>query len=548
MANPQVFSSTKGRLVPRSDTTNEAGGRAYALTSEQALAQFACTGCFNDTFYVKAEDQLKEVQLHAEQCTPEFVAQVAVYAREKGFMKDMPAFLLAHLCTRGPVNKEGKPTTHPLVAQIFDRVVDNGRMLRNFVQILRSGVFGRKSLGTAPKRLITKWLNKRSDYQIFRDSVGDEPSLVDVINMVHPAPETPARAALYGYLRGRPAEGTVNEKTGAKHEGWNPENLPDIVKEYEAFKANPLGKVPNVPFQMLDSLGLGKEGWSQVAKNAKWQMTRMNLNTFQRHDVLEDEEMVNLLAKRLSDKDEVKGARVFPYQILTAYKAAEGVPHKLQEALQDAMEHAIENVPDFGDKTVVVCPDVSGSMGSPVTGYSARHSSATTCVDVAALVSAAILRRNRGGRVIPFAHTLYPSLRLNGRDTIMTIAKQIGGVFGGGTDCSLPLAELNRTGFKADLVIFVSDSESWLDTHAAWGYHRGEGTGIEAEWGKFKANNPQAKLMCIDITPHGSAQVKPRKDVLQVGGFSDQVFELMRLFVEADGDAHWVDVIKSIEI
>jgi len=31
------------------------------------------------------------------------------------------------------------------------RVINNGKMLRNFVKIVRSGVAGRKSLGTAPK-------------------------------------------------------------------------------------------------------------------------------------------------------------------------------------------------------------------------------------------------------------------------------------------------------------------------------------------------------------------------------------------------------------
>ena len=30
-------------------------------------------------------------------------------------------------------------------------------MLRNFVQIIRSGVVGRKSLGTTPKRLVRGW-------------------------------------------------------------------------------------------------------------------------------------------------------------------------------------------------------------------------------------------------------------------------------------------------------------------------------------------------------------------------------------------------------
>ena len=49
---------------------------------------------------------------------------------------------------------------------------DNGRMLRNFVQILRSGQTGRKSLGTAPKRLVQTWLESAGDRQLLNASVG----------------------------------------------------------------------------------------------------------------------------------------------------------------------------------------------------------------------------------------------------------------------------------------------------------------------------------------------------------------------------------------
>ena len=47
-----------------------------------------------------------------------------------------------------------------LLAEIFPRVIDNGKMVRNFVQIMRSGVTGRKSLGSAPKRLVRQWLDR----------------------------------------------------------------------------------------------------------------------------------------------------------------------------------------------------------------------------------------------------------------------------------------------------------------------------------------------------------------------------------------------------
>ena len=96
------------------------------------------------TFYASAEAQLDDVLNAAREVDAAFIAKTAVYARERGYMKDMPALLVALLSTLQAEE----------FAPAFRRVIDNGKMLRNFVQIMRSGAVGRKSLGTRPKRLV----------------------------------------------------------------------------------------------------------------------------------------------------------------------------------------------------------------------------------------------------------------------------------------------------------------------------------------------------------------------------------------------------------
>jgi 60 kDa SS-A/Ro ribonucleoprotein len=54
-----------------------------------------------------------------------------------------------------------------LLAEVFDRVIDDGKMLRNLVQIMWHLVVVRKSLGTLPKRLVQQWFESRTDEQIF---------------------------------------------------------------------------------------------------------------------------------------------------------------------------------------------------------------------------------------------------------------------------------------------------------------------------------------------------------------------------------------------
>ena len=153
------------------------------------------------------------------------------------------------------------------------------------------------------------------------------------------------------------------------------------------------------------------------------------------------------------------------------------------------MESAITNVPAI-DGQVYVCPDVSGSMRSPVTGVRVGATTAMRCVDVAALVSAAVLRRNPTAEVLPFEQDVV-SLRLSARDSVMTNAERLASVGGGGTCVSAPLALLNARKAAGDLVIVVSDNESWVDGSGA------RGTATMREWNAFRARNPRARLVLI---------------------------------------------------
>ncbi|MDQ3713914.1 MAG: TROVE domain-containing protein [Acidobacteriota bacterium] len=521
MANKNLFQTVKGMFTPKANTINEAGGLAYKLSPKAALAQYAATGCFNQTFYSEAGEQLEKVLALAKELDAEFVAKVAIYAREKGFMKDIPALLVAVLSLKDKA----------LFERTFPRVIDNGKMLRNFVQIMRSGATGRKSLGSLPKRLVREWFETRSPEQIFKQSVGQSPSLADVLKMVHPKPIDKEREALYGYFIGR--EIVFN-------------NLPQIVQNYEKFKAGESENMPDVPFQMLTALPISTKEWTEIARNAAWQMTRMNLNTFQRHGVFADAEIVELIANRLRDKESIKRARAFPYQLLAAYNAASAnreIPREITEALQDAMETATQNVPEIKGK-VYVLPDVSGSMSSSVTGVRQGATSAVRCIDVAALVSAAILRRNSTTEIIPFDQTVV-NLSLNPRDSIMTNAEKLASIGGGATNCSAPLFELNKRKAKGDLLIYVSDNESWIDTNRSWN----SGTETMRQWNEFKSRNKDAKLVCIDIQPYAHTQAEERGDILNIGGFSDQVFEIIAEFARGELNAnHWVGVIESIEL
>ncbi len=517
MANKSVFVPLRGRSAPVADTVNLAGGPAYDHDPRHRLAQLAITGTFSDTFYADGLAHLEDLLQATAAVTPLFIAQTAVFARRYGYMKDTPAFLLAVL--------SGLDTV--LFAGTFGEIVDNGRMLRTFVQIMRSGATGRKSLGSCPKRMIQNWLLGASDRTLINASVGQSPSLADIIKMVHPKADDPRRNALFAWLIGKPCDVNL---------------LPQAVQDYIRFKEAGDGPIPDVPFQMLTQLPLRRDHWATIAERGGWQMVRMNLRTFARHDVFSVRGMDKAIARKLADRKAISQARVMPYQLMMAHGMAGGdVPKRVQDALEDAMEIALENVPAI-DGRVVVCTDVSGSMRAPVTGYRRGQTSAVRYVDVAALVSAALLRKNRSTLVLPFDTHVHEA-RLSARDSVMTNARKLAAFGGGGTNCSKALERLNKARAKPDLVVFVSDNQSWADGR------RGLGTGMMAEWEALKQRVPHAKLACIDIAPYGTAQAQSRLDILNVGGFTDAVFDTLAAF--AKGEAHadyWVREIERIQV
>ena len=215
MANKGLFASLKS-LLPRADARNEEGAVAYQLPVKHALAQLAATGCFNGAFYAQADDQLATLLNLVNQVDDNvFLAKLAVYSRERAFMKDMPAALLLVLSKRD----------RDLFRKVFGRVVDNGRVLRTLFQMVRSGQFGRKSLSYALQRAFQRWLNEASVRGLLAASIGNDPSLRDILRMARPTPTDNARRALFGWL---------TNKEVAK---WAPATMDDLPAEVRLLDA-----------------------------------------------------------------------------------------------------------------------------------------------------------------------------------------------------------------------------------------------------------------------------------------------------------------------
>lgn len=517
MANKNLFNTKVNKIasIGVANTVNNASGKAYELSDENALAQLVVTGTLSNTYYARADEQLDKTLELAGKCSDEFVAKVAVYGHTVAHMKDTPALLLAVLSTR---NNE-------LFKKTFNKVVTNQKMLRNFVQIVRSGKVGRKSFGTVAKKQIQKWLAGQNSNNLFKGAVGNDPSLADVVKMTHPKPENEEKHAFYGWLLGKKYD------EGA---------LPCSVKTFEEFKKG--GKeIPNCDFRMLTSF-LTPEKWKTVALNMPWNALRMNINTISRNAVFKDEYCLKKICEKLQDKAEIKKNNAFPYQLLTTFQNIDvDTPNCLRLSLEIAMEHATENVPLLKGKTVI-CVDTSGSMSNPVTNNGVVASK-TRYIDIAALFATSLSKTNEDVIVVPF-DTKVHEYSYNRFESVMNRATKLASYGGGGTDVSCAVKYLNNKHIKADNVIFVSDNESWYNSSRGYGFGYGR-TSLVNEWETFKKNNRNAKLVCIDICPNTTTQIPNLpKEVLNIGGFSDNVWPTIERFINKE-DVNFASVIRE---
>lgn len=565
MANKSLFASLTNRL-PRANAVNEAGGRAYKLEPKHALAQVAATGTFGNAFYSTAETQLDEVlKLIDEVDDNQYLAMLALYAREKAFMKDMPAALLVALSVRDT----------ELMHRVFDRVVDNGRVLRTVFQMIRSGQFknkagnGRVGLSSSVQRAFQIWLNTASVGKLLSASIGNDPSLRDILRMARPTPKDNARRAMFGWLTDKSIE-----KWAPATEADLPVEVQSLIayrnSESEEAQALIAGGLDNVRWDLLSDAAKGPTVWAALARKMGPQALRMNLNTLLRHDVFSGigilpvgknmsndtqagslcHVMVDYVSDRIADESEIRRSKQFPYQYFAAYlNADDNVPQKIKTALHKAAEIACGNVPELPGP-IVIGLDTSGSMSCAVMGNRGRGAtSKMRCIDVAALFAAAILRRNPDSVVIPFDTSAYDA-KIDPNDSILSIAERLAKYGGGGTDCSLPLVAANQKHAKRKFagVVLVSDNESWVGT----GRHGS--TGVMTAWEAFVANQRKLagkdaapKLVNIDLQPYQTVQACERADIMNIGGFSDAVFNVISAFL-ADNNQRFVAEVEAIEL
>ncbi len=524
--NKSLFNTKNPSLVPVATTRNEAGGLAYSLSDQEALTQLIVTGTFQNTFYSTGSEQLGKVLELAKKCDPTFVAKLAVYARTQAFMKDAPAVLTAYLSM----------VDADLFKATFDKVINNGNMLRKFISVMRSGLVGRKSLGNLPKKMVQKLLNSRGEEWLFRNAIGNDPSFNDIIKMVHPKAKSPSINNMFAYLLDRKYDTNM---------------LPDLVASYEAFKKNPAeGMPPNVDFRLLSNVKMTTDQWVYLMKGMSWTTLRMNLNTLMRNGVFANADAVKNAAKILMDKEQIVAAKAFPFQIYNTIRNTPGMPVEITKALEQALEVSLVNTPRFEGRTLVAL-DISPSMFSPATGENGSATSSVMCYDVAMLFAGALLAKNTDATIVTFdTQARYHKLPSRDFNAVLNSLKSLRGP---GTEVASVLQLIATNKDRYDNIVVISDNQSWVQSVGTGYGYQGRGglvSPLMNAFTEYKAGvNSAAKLVLWDVAPYATSVAPSKADeILNVGGYSDSVFSVLEGFINGGGFKTLTDKINAVSL
>jgi 60 kDa SS-A/Ro ribonucleoprotein len=534
-----VLASLRTRKGKALDHTNRAGASSCQRSLREQVVSVLTTGTLSDTFYVSRDELAKEAVEVLTQCReadPSFLAKALVYAREVGMMKLLPTLGLVILSAGG-----GRTKKH--FESVFDRVIRTPDDLRSFVEICSAGAIrGRKGLGGMTVPLVREWLCGMSEYHALKygSAVSKGVTLRDIVRMSHPRPRNQKTSEMFDWLvRGRLGCGSSNTKLNPKLRAL--EALKQATSEDEQVRLIREGALPYevvVPSLRATSARI----WTELLYQAPYQNLLRMLATFTRQKVFEDEANVRFACEKLANPAAIEHSKVLPFRFYNAWNAyleTEDHHMAIADALRQACETSFQNMPSFGNRTVVIAPDTSGSMNGRVS-----DKGTTRFIDIAGLFTGALLKRCEDRvLVLPFDTSVHTNHSLSARDDILVTAKKVASYGGGGTAVGAPVQYLLNRKMKVDVVIGITDNEDWV-------YGRGSyaSDSFYSLWLRYKKEvNPDAIAYLVTIAPYRDA-VAPTgaKGVHFIYGWSDKVLQYIGATLE--GGESQIQAVEQIAL
>lgn len=487
------FNST----AEKEQVTNHMGAKAYKQTPKEELA-FACLTTFMESSYYESKDdrltRIKELVKQIGTKDPEYVAKLAIYARKEFNMRSIFPVLI------GELSKVSKGTTvvRTAIAKGTTRVDDLTEL---------AAYLGPKSMSSAVKRGISDALNQFTEYQLAKyKSESKSVSLVDLVNLVHPKPnsvrsEEAFRKLMHGELK----------------------NTDTWESQMSAGKS--------VRDTFTDLLDENKLGYMALLRNLR--------NIAKTGDTA----LINKASAFIADPDKVRKSKQLPFRFLSAAKALDESETSsvlsfekdsdsittLKKAIDTALTVSVENIPLLKGRTMILS-DNSGSMCGDGGGASALSAhSKTKTADIANLFATLYWSRAENTMVGLFGDKLIVP-KLNREKTVLEnfkIIQKEADKTGTGTEegAFVAFEELITNKTIVDRIVVFSDCQ--LGRTCNFYDNRGRrADSFNKLFNKYREINPSVRVYTVDLKGYGNAMTTD-EGMLKLTGWSDKIFDIM---------------------
>ena len=468
------FNSTV--VKPTTKTTNLAGGEAHKASNELALVSLLLTSFVSNQFYRTTDQSLEELKkLIKSMKNKEFIAKSAIFARDEFGMRSITHALAGELASELTGKEWGKTFYEKVITRVDDMTEIMSYYLANKTDK------NHPKFPNSLKKGFAKAFDKFDAYQLAKyKGENKEVKLVDVVNLVHPVPTERNKEALNSLVNGA-LKNTKTWESMLSQAGQMAQDEDDLSK----LKAD----------AWMDLVSTKKIGYFALLRNL-------------RNIITQAPSAVPAACDMLIDESYIKRSKVLPFRFATAYEEISKINtgsssdiRKVLTAINQALDISACNVPKFDGETLVVL-DVSGSMsGKPS--------------EIASLFGSMIAKANNCD-VMTFANNADYKV-YNPMDSILSIRSGFR-FSGGGTN----FRSIFQTANKAyDRVILLSDMQGWI----------GHTTPVK-EFNDYKRKfNCNPYVYSWDLQGYSTLQF-PESKVFALSGFSEKVFDIMKLMEE----------------
>lgn len=510
-----MLKGLKGFLKINEKITYE-GGKAYELSFKESVAEMFSLGLVRGNFYQTDQEVIantRDLMKKALEECPEWATKCAVYGQEFNSLKLVPTLWLVYLSTLK--DKE-------LFDKAFARIITNPKMLHDFMTLARKGGI-RQGMGRSVKRAVNFWLNsKLNDYHATRYKAKLEEVIKTArpiaVERIQPYMDYIVHGNEVAFDRARALKDVINSLNEGRLDTGTVELVRKHGLQLEELK-HTFGKL---------SVDQKKVIFEYMVHGLKYNALTANLVTIERifatetrkvrkvseHGVFDQaevlkcsipQELVDVVAGRLSDYEAYTKSRMLPFGLITAN--AMTITPECKRAIDSVLQKSGREVFSVTDNIGVrIGVDTSGSMSAMVT-------SSLSAVDAASLFGAMVYMSIRNAEVYTTA-TFTRKVSANRSESLFEIANRIAQTDVGYGTCFEPLLE-HYKGEK--YVVLITDGQQSDD--------------LEVRWANLRGRPAGSKLIIWHVAGYNN-KVSTRSDVVYLKGFSDRLLSVLKNIIE----------------